>query len=139
MTAAAVKNGLLTILLYLVLFPYTFTIEYDGNVINELTYHSMDQSQDFNILTARNLQYIYSQTSFKMFTYASCYRIRSPISRYTKHGCVCLVLPSSVFVMDLTICLDVSRNPGPNDEDVKTRNQQHVKSILRSTAISDHI
>ena len=31
----------------------------------------------------------------------------------TKHGGTCLALPSKPFVMDLTIYMDISRNPGP--------------------------
>ena len=32
-----------------------------------------------------------------------------PITTRNKHGCTCLLLPSS----DLTICMDIERNPGP--------------------------
>ena len=45
----------------------------------------------------------------------SCYNGRSSfiphrtITTWNKHGCTCLLLPSR----DLTICMDIERNPGP--------------------------
>ena len=36
-----------------------------------------------------------------------------PWSKQAKHGTTCLVLPSKPFVMDLTVHVDISSNPGP--------------------------
>lgn len=35
-----------------------------------------------------------------------------PISKITKHGIVTLALPSSTFLMDLTVHMDIKANPG---------------------------
>ena len=39
-----------------------------------------------------------------------------PISKSTKHGLITLALPHSFFDIDLTICMDVHCNPGPDLE-----------------------
>ena len=43
----------------------------------------------------------------------SNFQITSAVNKSTKHGSICLVLPSKHFEVDLTICVDVSSNPGP--------------------------
>ena len=35
------------------------------------------------------------------------------ITKSVKHGSISLVLPSNMFTADLTVCMDISPNPGP--------------------------
>ena len=46
---------------------------------------------------------------------ANKYRLRHSVIKSTKHGSTSLALASRPFVMDLTVCMDISRNPGPNN------------------------
>ena len=43
-------------------------------------------------------------------------KLSLPISKTTKHGLITLALPHSFFEIDLTICMDVHSNPGPDLE-----------------------
>ena len=43
----------------------------------------------------------------------SSLEVFQPSSKQAKHGTTCLVLPSKPFVMDLTVHVDISSNPGP--------------------------
>mgnify|MGYP001794872778 FL=1 len=43
----------------------------------------------------------------------SKFALRRPAHSYSKHGYLCLTLPCSLFIMDLTVHCDVSNNPGP--------------------------
>ena len=43
----------------------------------------------------------------------SKFALRRPAHSYLKHGYLCLTLPCSLFIMDLTVHCDVSNNPGP--------------------------
>ena len=42
---------------------------------------------------------------------ASHFKTRRPLVKSTKHGQVCLALPSRLFVLDLAVHMDVLRNP----------------------------
>ena len=131
---AAMQNVLLMMLFYLLLVSFIFPNEFVRNVSKELSFRSMERFQDFTTLTG-HLQLVYFQANFKRFMCASNCRIRSPIFKYTKRGFICLGLPACVFVMDLPICVDVSRNPGPNDGNARTENQP-LETILRLAAIT---
>ena len=41
------------------------------------------------------------------------YEVLFAIVRSTNHGLICLALPSKLFEVDLTVCKDISPNPGP--------------------------
>ena len=43
-------------------------------------------------------------------------RICKPVVKNTKHGLICLALPSRVFTLDLTVHVDVEKNPGPEQK-----------------------
>ena len=44
---------------------------------------------------------------------ASRYEVSSAIVTSTNHGQICLTFPSKLFKVDLTVCMDISPNPGP--------------------------
>ena len=46
---------------------------------------------------------------------ANKYRSWHSVIKSTKHGSTSMVLASRPFVMDLTVCMDNSRNPGPHN------------------------
>ena len=48
--------------------------------------------------------------------YASVFKQRKPLMKETKHGCMCLALPDKPFSFDITVFVDVERNPGPRFE-----------------------
>ena len=50
-----------------------------------------------------------SKRCFSCYNGRSCFIPHRPITTRNKHGCTCLLLPSR----DLTICMDIERNPGP--------------------------
>ena len=54
----------------------------------------------------------HSQVTFYRRDLPSTYRLKRPVLKTMKHGYVCLALPATVFLMDLTINCDVSPNPG---------------------------
>ena len=51
--------------------------------------------------------------------YDSKFKVSRAVSKSTKHGYTCLIIPTKPFKTDLTICVDVSSNPGP---DISERN-----------------
>ena len=48
-----------------------------------------------------------------------------------KHGITCLALPSSLFVIDLTVHVDISPNPGPDT--------QHINSLIYKETEDRHL
>lgn len=58
-----------------------------------------------------------------------------PVCKNTKGGYICLSLPASLFIMDLAIYVDISRNPGPSgpSEDFVCRQNQPSFSNLTGT------
>ena len=52
----------------------------------------------------------------------SSLEVFQPCSKQAKHGSTCLVLPSKLFVMDLTVHVDISSNPGPeSNQEITSR------------------
>jgi hypothetical protein len=65
--------------------------------------------------------------------YASVFKQRKPLMKETKHGCMYFALPDKPFHFDITVFIDVERNPGPRFEILgkKDVNSQALES--RST------
>ena len=59
----------------------------------------------------------------------SSLEVFQPCSKQAKHGTTCLVLPSKPFVMDLTVHVDISSNPGP---------ESNQEITLRSVGLYRH-
>jgi hypothetical protein len=57
--------------------------------------------------------------------YASVFKRRKPLMKETKHGCMCFALPDKPFHFDITVFIDVERNPGPRFEIL---GKKHVNS-----------
>ena len=52
----------------------------------------------------------------------STFNINHTANKTTKHGTITLILPVKPFIMDLTICMDISSNLGPNIDQNKSCN-----------------
>ncbi|CAB3982841.1 Hypothetical predicted protein, partial [Paramuricea clavata] len=57
--------------------------------------------------------------------YASVFKQRKPLMKETKHGCMCFALLDKPFHFDMTVFIDVERNPGPRFEIL---GKKHVNS-----------
>jgi hypothetical protein len=71
--------------------------------------------------------------------YDSKFKVPFAVNKPTKHGSICLALPSKPFKVDLTICVDVSPNPGPETSkrnNFGTENLITVGAASRSAAIT---
>jgi hypothetical protein len=71
--------------------------------------------------------------------YDSKFKVPFTVNKPTKHGSICLALPSKSFKVDLTICVDVSPNPGPETSkrnNFGTENLITVGASSRSAAIT---
>ena len=67
---------------------------------------------------------------------ASHFKTRRPLVKSTKHGQVCLALPSRLFVLDLAVHMDVLRNPGPTSGVCyQSEYQRYLQSSSSSTII----
>lgn len=54
-----------------------------------------------------------SRTALKRVQVSSVFRLSKAITKHSKYGLTVLVLPSCLVKTDLTIHLDIPRNPGP--------------------------
>ena len=59
------------------------------------------------------IYYTILRIQFKRIVAASDKNISFPAFKITKHGSVLLALPDKLLFIDLAICVDVQRNPGP--------------------------
>ena len=62
-----------------------------------------------NVFCVSDNQLTPTKRCFSCYNGRSCFIPHRPITTRNKHGCTCLLLPSR----DLTICMDIERNPGP--------------------------
>ena len=51
---------------------------------------------------------------YQRVDYQSNFKLSYPVSKSSKHGLICVALPCKVFLMDLTVHMDIEINPGPN-------------------------
>ena len=89
-----------------------------------------------------------SRTALKRVQVSSVFRLSKAITKHSKYGLTVLVLPSCLVKTDLTIHLDIPRNPGPKRagnaavEEVAAQFesiflQQMLKSMRDATVKSD--
>ena len=73
---------------------------------------------------------------------AQLYRLRFAIYKWSKHGQTCLSIPDCDHAFDLTIFMDIHRNPGPNytasnlqefEFRVNNRNEANLHASTRSS------
>ena len=65
----------------------------------------------------------------------SSLEVLQPCSKHAKHGSTCLVLPSKPFVMNLTVYVDISSNPGPDsNQEIVSRSEaeEHKDGCFKS-------
>ena len=58
----------------------------------------------------------YSAVGFRCSQRCDVHSPKRAVSLWSKRGNLCLYLPSAVFPIDLTIYMDVQRNPGPSNQ-----------------------
>jgi hypothetical protein len=59
----------------------------------------------------------------KLINFESNLKVSRTVSKSTKHGYASLILPTKPFKTDLTICVDISSNPGPDNSEKNTCSQ----------------
>ena len=120
--AASQKRVLSILFVYFALFLLNTHPKYKGNGFRRLFLRDINGLLDDGYPVWSYLQFIRLKVGYKQESLPSKYGVSFPIYRSTKHGTVCLSLPASLFVMDLTICVDISRNPGPSEEFIHRQN-----------------
>ena len=104
--------------IYFMIFGYfkdNFGVEY---VINE---DKLQGLKDFCGLEKdglvdgnfRNVHFVY-HLNFHRTVLGRTFKVSRPVTKGTKHGLICLILCSRPFKVDLSVCVDVSVNPGPD-------------------------
>ena len=61
----------------------------------------------------RNVHFVY-HLNFRRTVLGRTFKVSRPVTKGTKHGLICLILCSRPFKVDLSVCVDVSVNPGPD-------------------------
>lgn len=82
------------------------------------SYSSLDSVGSFlssgRPMISSNLCYL--TVGFRCSRSCDVHSPRRAVSLWSKRGILCLYLPSAAFPTDLTICMDVQRNPGPSNQ-----------------------
>ena len=60
---------------------------------------------------------IFLRLNFKRLDLLRSYNVNYPLRKTGKHGDTTLILQRYLFAQDLTICMDVKANPGPEKQD----------------------
>ena len=68
--------------------------------------------------------------------YESNFKSSRAVSKSTKHGYTCLILPTKPFKTDLTICVDVSPNTGPDNSKRNTCDSTKLSSKCVSSCLN---
>ena len=103
--------------------------------------HSECSPPSCNIDAAKNEQYcVFLRLNFARVDLSRNYDVNYPVRRTGKHGETTLTLQRKLFVQDLTICMDVEANPGPDqllNEIVSCSAQNQVTGIKLLTMNSN--
>ncbi len=75
----------------------------------------------------------YHHIILRRSNYESNFGVLRTVSKSTKHGYTSLILPTKPFKTDLTICVDISSNPGPDNNERNT--YKSAKQSLKSTSL----
>ncbi|CAB4045816.1 Hypothetical predicted protein, partial [Paramuricea clavata] len=130
---AASQGRMLSIFfVYLVLFLLNTQSKCKGAVFKRLFLRNIDGLLDDGCPAWSYLQFIQLRVGYKRELLPSKYGASLPVYKSTKHGMVCLSLPASLFVMDLTIYVDISRNPGPSQEFIHRQSMPSFSNSPRS-------
>ena len=66
--------------------------------------------------SGRSSDLCYLAVGFRCSRRWDVHSTRRAVSLWSKRGILCLYMPSAPFPIDLTICMDVQRNPGPSNQ-----------------------
>ena len=118
----AARNNMLLRLFYTFLL---LCVLFNGNLFyngasKEFTAGFMADSQRLMQRKRNNLNYFNFSDHFKREVAGREHKTSTPICKSTMRGFIILALPSSLFFHDLTICMDIHRNPGPVVDDLST-------------------
>ena len=83
--------------------------------------------------------YLDFHLQFKRVIARSDCHISKPNIRYTKRGCTSLALPGKFFWMDLTVHMDLQRNPGPPFDEFSSGYASLMATNLDSSVCSGRI
>ena len=75
-------------------------------------------SSDTHLTGRRPLLALTARVNYKTVNLLPHHNSNYPLHKTTKHGYTTLALPARLFVMDLTISMDVSANPGPVNSEI---------------------
>ena len=62
-------------------------------------------------------------------------KISLTINKSFKHGTISLALPSNLFTVDLTVCMDISPNPGPASPNISMTELSHHRPHTASSSV----
>ena len=116
---AARFNLLLRVFLgFLFLLLHLYVHSRHEIVPNDLNYGLQVSSGRLDLSKSNDFKFLYLDVRyrFKRELAERNLKLSFPISKATKHGQTILALPHSVFFMDLTTCMDIHCNPGPDFE-----------------------
>ena len=68
--------------------------------------------------------------------YESNFKVLCAVIKSTKPGYACLIIPTKPFKTDLTICVDVSSNPGPDNSKRNTCGPTKLSSKCVSSCLN---
>ena len=121
--------------IYFMIFDYLKFISIPKRVYNEDklavitdSYGLDTEGLDFN--RYHNIIFLY-RVRMQRFKLGKIFNPSFPITKQTKRGVTCLLLCSRPFKVDLTTCVDVSTNPGP---DCVGKSNGHITNRRRCCA-----
>lgn len=91
-----------------------------------------------NISLQENSQVIYFNTCSRFIWQppgSKSAKLSLRITTFSKHGLITMALPRSFFIIDLAVCMDIHRNPGPDPKiSVSKRNLSSDSDLHICTA-----
>jgi hypothetical protein len=75
----------------------------------------------------------YHRIILRRTNYKSNFGVSRMVSKSTKHGYTSLILATKPFKTDLTVCVDISSNPGPDNNERNT--YKSAKQSSKSTSL----
>ena len=114
---ASIAPKLLIILLFLNLLTQVIVSKLDINTPKNVILKDLDRLivdglvlRKYGLILPISYRIILSRSSYESFL-----KISRAVNKSSKHGFTSLILPTKPLKIDLTICVDISSNPGPDN------------------------
>jgi hypothetical protein len=123
------------LLSFFILCPYpdnNLFIKSGSNVDKGFYYpnrYVLSPHMEFSTSSNRQFGYVSHNVICRRSQLYSKFKIKFALVKQSKRGSTCLALPSKPFVMDLTMCMDVALNPGPEVRSKYISELQKSRSI----------